>query len=72
MSGQENSCLRQYLMNLVRKIVYAKKETELNTEYHIIQYIANNTQVSWHICRDTGSVEMIEQYALEMVKPGEE
>ena len=31
---------RQYLMNLVRKLVYAKKETELNTEY---QQFKSNT-----------------------------
>ena len=30
---------RQYLMNLVRKLVYARKETELNTEYE--QFTSN-------------------------------
>ena len=33
---------RQYLMTLVRRLVYAKKETELNTEY---QQFTNNTVV---------------------------
>ena len=61
---------RQYLMNLVRKLVYAKKETELNTEYQQFKSntVANNIRISWHKWKDTGSVEMIGQYALEMVK----
>ena len=36
----KNNDERQYLMNLVRKLVYAKKETELNTEH---QQFKSNT-----------------------------
>ena len=60
---------RQYLMKSVRKLVYAKKESELDAEY---QQFTNNTVVKqypnlWHIWRATGSVERSGRYALEQV-----
>ena len=57
-------------MDLVRKLVYAQKETELDAEY---QQFKSNTSVKRYpnfLAHVEGySVEVTGQYALEEVKP---
>ena len=64
---------RQYLMNLVQKLVYANKETELNTECQTFMdnlIVKRYPNFILHM-QITGYVERSGQYALEKEKPCE-
>lgn len=52
-------------MDLVRKLVYAQKDTELDAEH---QQFKKSNDPNLHKWRDTESVEMTGQYSLEEVE----